>query len=582
MPYSLNASAEFRSAYTQDHFGGNFLFNRDSLGQEGSYEDLISDLRVETVRFPGGSVSERYFDISNPNNTLAIDEETGEEVRLVSLENWLDVAGELDISTTIVIPTKNFLSEEVDDNGDRFPEFDHNQLRQFITGIARGEYGSGQIQAFEIGNEYWGAGQMSSVEYGRLSSEMATVINEALNDAQLDGFPTEQIDIIVQAGTNFNFARLDENYTDLSGSDEILNALSDEFGIDFSRGFTFANGEVNWTRVNNELIMSEYDQDEIEAIDGVSTHIYTRGDISPDMRDFSTRMIDETWGERDDRLETYVTEWNLKSTSSLNEDSDYGLNQAHELLEILEQFPEHGVDVAYAWPLLQNTRNAFSLGFEHNQLTVGGEMFRLMEECLPGNRPIDLIGSSREETELEAENVDVHAFGNPNQLVLFLTSQSTEITSTDFDLSGLLSGGDEVSVSYLGVADGSAPGSRHAVAEVEEASSSEISEEIYRDGVLHVDLDALEVMRVVISQPSWSAEMQTYWEAVGFAEAEHDGIDGVFDGEDLVAALSVDPDPDPPIDEPESDDDDGEFDDGGGLGIAAIALGLIPLLALLL
>ncbi|TNJ38830.1 hypothetical protein [Phaeobacter sp. B1627] len=582
MPTSIIASSEFRSNFTQDQFGGNFLFHRDTIGDEGSYEELVHELGIEAVRFPGGSITEEHFDISNPNRASTVDQSTGQELSLIPLDNWLSIAGELNLASTIVVPTRGLLSEEADSNGDRYVEFDRNELYQFVSDVVQGVHGAGEIAAFEIGNEYWGAGQMSSVEYGRLSSEMSTVIDEALMDSQNLGFDTGNIDIVVQAGTNFDFARLEDSYSDLDSVDSILSELSDDFGIDFENGYTFNNGEIDWTRVNNELIMNEFNQVEIGSIDGVAAHVYTRGEANPDMRDFSTSMIQDTWMERNEDLETYVTEWNLRSTSSLDDESDYGLRQAHEMLEIVEQFPEHGVGAAHAWPILQNTRNALSSGFEHEELSVGGEMFRLMEESLPGNRPIDLVGSSNEETELSTPNVDVHAFGQPDELVLFLSSKSLEVTSSDFDLSGLISGGENISVTFLGVQEGSAPGDRFAIPDVQEAPASEIANEIFTEGVLHADLDALEVMRVVVSQPTWSEEMETYWEAIDIAD---DDIEGVFDGEDLIAALSLDPIVGPGVGDPDPEPDpeeEGDFDDGGGMGIAAVLIGLLPLLALIL
>ena len=410
---------------------------------------------------------------------------------------------------------------------------------------------------------------------------MSSVIDQALSDSQDMGFDTGDIDVVVQAGTNFDFARLDSSYDDLDTPEAVLSALSEEYSQDFSEGFTFSSGEINWSKVNNALIMNEFDDQEIDQIDGVSSHIYTRGELNPEMRDFSTRLVESTWLERNEDLDTYVTEWNLKSTPSLDPDTDYGLRQAHEMLEILEQFPEHGVDTAHAWPLLQNTRNALSSGFEHDELTVGGEMFRMMEESLPGNRSIDLVGSENSETEYSSPTIDVHAFGNPDELVLFLTSKSEEVTSNDFDLSGLLSGGENISVTYLGVDEGDSPGSRNANANVEEATSEEIENEIFNNGILHADLDSLEVMRVVVSQPTWTEEMEVYWEAVGIVEDEVGEIDGVYDAEALIESLTSGPGDVPPVDEPSPEPDE-DFDDDGGLGIAAIALGLLPLLALLL
>ncbi|MFP3656811.1 hypothetical protein SB777_38495, partial [Burkholderia sp. SIMBA_052] len=77
-------------------------------------------------------------------------------------------------------PTRTYLSEATDENGNREPDFDHEELYGFVRDVVRGVHGNREIAAFEIGNEYWGSGQMSSVEYGRLSSEMSSVIDQAL------------------------------------------------------------------------------------------------------------------------------------------------------------------------------------------------------------------------------------------------------------------------------------------------------------------------------------------------------------------------------------------------------------------
>ena len=118
MSTAIVANPEFRSNFTQDNFGGNFLFHRDTLDGDQSYRQLVQDLGVETVRFPGGSVTEEYFDISNPNSSSGINPENGEPVNLIPLNDWLTTAGELGISTTVVIPTRTYLSEATDEKVD--------------------------------------------------------------------------------------------------------------------------------------------------------------------------------------------------------------------------------------------------------------------------------------------------------------------------------------------------------------------------------------------------------------------------------------------------------------------------------
>lgn len=505
---SVSINQEYWNAFGQDQYGGNFLFMRDRLGEGGSFDELSAELGVETLRYPGGAVTERLFDINNPNRVIGYDDSEDEMAELVPLSEFLAFAGEAGHSVTIVLPTRDFLSEHTDINGNRYPGFDHRELIKFVQDVAAGVHGEAEIKAFEIGNEYWGGGQMSSVEYGRLASEMSDVVDDALASIAGEYPQVQDIEIVVQSGTNFNHSKLDDQYSDLETPQEILGQLSQDFDMGFGETFLNSSGDVNWTAVNDELLRNEFSDAEFDSIDGVVTHIYSRGPESPGHRDFALKNIQRSWEERDPDLKKYITEWNQKSTDGLDEENDYGLKQAHEILNIMEEFSEHDVDTAHVWPLLQNTRNTLSQGFEHEELTPAGEMFRLMEGALPGTRPLDLIGSARDQNELSLEQVDLHAFASPEKLVLFLASNADEVSSTMVDLNGLLTSGDEVSVTYLGVEEGDNPGSRHADAFLDTPTDSEIETEIYVAGQLRADLDAFEIMRVVVDHPQWTPAME--------------------------------------------------------------------------
>ncbi|WP_052254329.1 hypothetical protein [Leisingera sp. ANG-S5] len=564
---SVSVNQEYWNAFGPDQFGGNFLFMRDRLGENGTFDELSAELGVETLRYPGGAITERLFDINDPNRVIGYDDAEDEMEELVPLSEFLAFSGKAGHSVTIVLPTRNFLSERTDVNGDRYPDFDHGELTKFIQDVATGVHGVAEIKAFEIGNEYWDGGQMSSVEYGRLASEMSVVVDEAL--ASIEGeFPQAQdIEIVVQSATNFNHAKLDDQYSDLETPQEMLQQLAQDYEVELGERFLNGSGDVNWAAVNDELLRNEFSDTEFASIDGVVAHIYSRGPELPVHRDFSLKKIQRGWEERDPDLKKYVTEWNQKSTDSLDEENDYGLKQAHEILNIMEEFSEHDVDTAHVWPLLQNTRNTLSHGFEHEELTPAGEMFRLMEEALPGTRPLDLFGSESDQNELSLEQVDLHAFASPEKLVLFVASKTDEVSSTILDLNGLLTSGDEISVSCLGVEDGDNPGSRHADAFLDTPSESEVETEIYVEGHLRADLDGFEIMRVVIDRPQWSPAMEEYWARLDDAPDDSD--------DPIIPDVDEDDAPDP-TEESEEDGDDGGF--GALLG----ALAIVPILMLML
>ena len=274
---ALEISSEIGNPMSQALFGGNFLFTRDQLGDEGTFDELSAALGTENIRYPGGSITERLFDVSDPNRSIAFDDHAGANVEIVPLSEFMAFAEQEGHSVTIVLPTRSYFSDETDMNDNRFVEFDEQALSQFAIDVASGIYGNVQIDAFEIGNEYWGSGEMSSVEYGRVSSRMVEVLDTALDSVSNVTFPSNEIDIVVQSGTNFSYSQLDDQYSYISDPDEILEALAEDYGLDLEADFKFGSGTLNWTAINNDLIMREFDTpEEIGGLDAVAAHVYSR------------------------------------------------------------------------------------------------------------------------------------------------------------------------------------------------------------------------------------------------------------------------------------------------------------------
>ena len=429
--HNLTVGNESYGYFQQSQFGGNFLFHRDQLTTQGGFQELAQDLGVEHLRYPGGSVTEEYFDITAPNKASTLDEKTGETVDLVPMSEFLETAHASGQSVTIVIPTKHYLYNGVDKNGDRYEDINTQDLSDFVEFLVSGSFGPVDIDAFEIGNEYWGSGQMSSVEYGRVASAVSKIIDDKLTEMSLNFPAADDIDIVVQSGTNNNFSRLDIEYANGNSGKEIISDIEEKYDITLGGDYLYSSGEVNWMKVNNALIREQFDEFEFDGVDGIATHIYSKGGGNEVSRDFQLNLIKDTWQTENPEIQTSVTEWNLQSIPSLGRDEDYGLKNAAELLEIMEEFSAHSVDVAHVWPLLQNTKNALGNGFEYEDLTPAGEMFKLMEEILPNTRPIDLSGSSRGQNELELGDISVHTFANSSQLSLFVASKVEGVTCSE-------------------------------------------------------------------------------------------------------------------------------------------------------
>lgn len=522
------------SEASQGLFGANVLATRSTLEQGGDYDRLIEELGVGSFRYPGGSLTERYFDITDPNASVVADRDTGELREFIPLNEALDYAATEGLSVTIVIPTRNLLSETSDANGDRFSAIDEDALRGFVRDVVNGVHGDAEIEAFELGNEYWGSGMMSSVEYGRLASEMAVIVNDELN---MQGSDAE---IIVQSGTNFNFARLSDQYPDDMSSADILADLNASYGLDLGEDSVYSSGAINWTNVGNEMILSEFDTAaERDAVDQVAVHVYSRGQVNEGQRSFFLNNTDETWGEEIPDARISVTEWNTAgNTGALDRSSDYGLFQSHEMIDIMEEFLRYDVQNAHVWPLIQNTPNTLSVDDGQADLTPGGAMFNMMQDAMPGKVAIDLTPESGADTEVEEDGIALHGFWEPDELLFYIAATDEDGADTVVDFSGLVSDTGRVEISVLGVADGAPVGDSASDAVVET-----IDPALVLDGTdLSVQMDQGEIMQVRMFGFTPSQDFQD----VISDESPEDLPDPLIDDfAEELAPIEAAPEPDP-------------------------------------
>ncbi|WP_372894060.1 type I secretion protein, partial [Rhodosalinus sp.] len=422
-----------------------------------------------------------------------------------------------------------------------------------------GAYGDPQLQAIEIGNEYWGSGEMSSTEYGRVASEMARIVDEELTaHPRADRFA--ETDILMQSGKNYNFADLQPQYAELDAPRDILDAIEEDYDVTLDTAtYEYANGEVAWPRVADALIRNELDETEGSAIDAVVTHLYSKAPANENSRYFELDTIDMTWQEDRPELDIYVTEWNRSDSTQLyDQGEDYGLDQAHELLNVVEAMGLANVEAAHVWPLQQNTANTLGGEVGETEPTPAGALFAEMQAALPGTRAVDLNAESREtETSTDDGNVDVHMFAAPDRMVAYLANTTDASEQAQVDLSNLVSDPGAVTLTRIGVGEGEDPGSTESRATVTEDPDGATVE----GTTLSADLGPREILQATFDGPEMTES---------FAAA-------------VAEAAGTEP---PAEEEPEEDtaeDDSDDSSDGGsdgGLGVGIAALLLLPLLAL--
>ena len=597
MPFSISAGYLSDTTFSQAHFGANALALRDRVGEEGTYDNVARALGVEHVRYPGGSLTEYYFDIRNPDSDIAVNSETGEETSFLPISDALGFAEEEGIAVTIVLPTRHFLSDEVDENGNRLPDIDEAALRGFLRDVFDGHYGAPDIQAIEIGNEYWGSGGMNTFEYGRLASEMAVMVKDEIRHHP-EAEHLSETDILVQMGTNYGQFALSNLFSG-TGEDQ-LTELNETYGLNLSEEeYIYSSGDVAWAKVANAVILNEFDTGaEQSAIDGVVAHVYSKGADTPNSRYFELSQIADTWLKEMPGLDIYATEWNLKRSVSEDPQEEFGLKQAHEMLNVLEAFSWGGVDAAHVWPIQMNSRTGLADGEGDADIRAPGEMFRMLNETLPGTRPLGLAGSEGRETELSGETADVHVFYAPDRLVTFVASTSDEASEEVVDFMGILRDLGDVTITRLGVAEGEIPSASTAVPVV----TNENPQDLIEDGILIADLAPHEILMIEMLNPIFTAELARMVadtddnpEEIDVEDSDNEVASNVLNFADYLQAnisetdsaesvIPVIPSPEEPQEAPDSaagiGDDEGGSSGGGDFGFGALALAFLPILLL--
>ncbi|MCC6008753.1 MAG: hypothetical protein JJU40_13900 [Rhodobacteraceae bacterium] len=219
---------------TEGLFGGNVIITKDYLDQDGPFPWVVDALRLQSLRFPGGtvteetfapgaSVSDDLFDVENPDGFR----DGGS--RITTAPALFKFATARDLPVKFVLPTDNYLSDATDEDGHRIPSaFGLYRLLDRADRIIRGEYGEVTIETFLIGNEFWYLdSRQTPVEYGRIANEVAKGLQfvfDRYRDDLEDPDAWVAPRIAVQAGRGWNPA---ENATVIAQLDMEARASID-------------------------------------------------------------------------------------------------------------------------------------------------------------------------------------------------------------------------------------------------------------------------------------------------------------------------------------------------------------------
>ncbi|MEP5760172.1 MAG: calcium-binding protein [Litoreibacter sp.] len=453
----LNQASSVSAEITQHHFGANYVYNFEHFGDEpwAKYDEVIADIGLTNIRYPGGNGAEVSFDFTNPNSTTNL---IGQDV--TPMDEFIQFVGTNDLDATLIMPTRPFLPGESHDfltysSSEQKWVVDNTKLAMakgdietFVRTIMQEALDSGaRIYAIQLGNEYPGvrwtnsAGDvttMTAKQYGQIANELAKITQETIDQFNADiNAGRQDPQIVVQVLGDYNQGGL--------SSEHIAAA--------------------------NEAVLAQFDTEGLDAIDAVSSHLYFKELKSNSVGEFhsyetlSQKIIDlvtstDIWDAATGKdLDVMISEWNVQKFSFYDPGFEYwenndrwdvsqdwldhsyfGLKQVAPMLEIFSSFLKTGVNSAHAWSVMYSS-SALSTHFNGGQLYAAGGLLKILQT--------NLIGTSYVEMDWQSEELDIHVFEGRDAGHVFVTSLGMGEQTVSLDLQEFSSNLDTITLKYL-------------------------------------------------------------------------------------------------------------------------------------
>lgn len=455
---SENESFSNSSTISTDLFGANFVTHADhEIGPGCQETQVLFQLGVSTLRFPGGSVTEGVFteasfltgnwDCASYTETSTVFVDGGvttktETQTLTTMAQFFETASETGAHVKLVVPTRvafeTSAGQALFNLGPSVAGEEYGSRTAFATNYfpllanyidesnaLATQFGT-QITTFEIGNEFWGSGQMTATEYGNLAAEIIEWL-----DTNYAG-----IDTIVQSTSSANFFSPNGDttaYLEPTSNGEYEVHGPAEFGGTLPLGWTEAiipgqgNAATQTARIAKLIALNP---SALATIDGMGNHLYfNEGFAGIDSENvFALNSVYDTFAEALGKtdIDYHATEWGVRD---VNQD---GLQYSQVLVEAFFELVSNGVDAADTWPLTfanpnTLTRNLIDTSTVAPHLTFGGVAFQWLSEATLGLE-------AQFDFEI-TDKIDVHGFEDANRIVAFVGDRSgADQTSVTLDM----------------------------------------------------------------------------------------------------------------------------------------------------
>ena len=451
-PYVIQETEVFDDGeISSDMFGsaGNYTDDIEFVATNDDrkdYVELLKSMNISNLRYPGGSTTEQEFTnnvfdsgewLSDPNNP---------DPNHLYLDELFDLAADIDASVNLVLPTRvafvksagQAMAANEYGNREEIRKEYWDTLDDFIDAAVEQANANGvEIRSIEIGNEFWGSGEMTATEYGKLAGEIVLWLDEKLDELGVD------VDIAVQgvssanefsprAGSTLDDANRLEFYLVEDGlgrngeTDYEVFATQDDAPTGAQVVTVSDNqGSAQQIVAIAQGILAAENSDNISAadlIDGLISHTYFDGGFGFENgnplidgeRDYALGAIFDAFSQAVGRtdLDSYASEWSSRSNNHT------GLESIQTTVEAFFELVSNGVDQANYWPLTfaGNVDARSLIDASQKDLTFNGVALQLTSETL--------VGLSATFDFEVVDDIDIHGFSSDDRLVVFAGDRS--------------------------------------------------------------------------------------------------------------------------------------------------------------
>jgi len=490
---------------SDENFSTNFLIHKDVAFNGSNFDKTIENTGANFIRYPGGTVTEEYFDLGNPNRETsvnALDELSGvnnPRIREIEpLDDFLDFCDEKELKAVIVLPTYKYFDQETREISSQGKA----EIRKFVRELFAGAYGDAEIFALEIGNEWYQEKfNWSAEEFGQLQFEVAKIIDQEIQNTA--GF--HDLKILVQgARKKYENEDLSEFFENFDGESEI----------------------------------------------GVNTHFYGADPHADPLAigpfiETRLREIRETWGKYlDNDFYISVTEWNVGDNGP-DDTSVSGLMRLAPLMRMYVEMLEGGASLLSLWSAETYGPSGLTTTKGHfDGLTLTGYFFQLTSDALRG-----MSHNSFEEIEeqfLEAANGDrlgyKFQFDSNDKTVLYLVSSSDKNMGVDLNLSNVITNGSYVTIVRIGNYGDDAVDDfwTESAVYVDKTYAPITLNDM--DDLLTIELGAYELVQVTVWQGTGAKISGDIYHSIDdeILGTEHDDVLNGYDGDDFIQSFHGD------------------------------------------